>query len=406
INPGESGCTQNRQCEAVWPGAYCRSGECRCANNQPPFRTRDGLVCLNYGFCPLNGNNPKFRIENQVQQCYGGADATCEAIGALAYDCVCDSDDCTVNNPISFCCPSRAFACIQPPNEGYTPPGGGTTSKSLVPRSNYRRMPRAEISRLRRKCQQFPDKGSIANHTVSKLATEVFLCTVTERQESNKSLCIVKAMITAVTIRIISALQWVLSSNVAQPTCSFALATVVYLRRCTIQPVVFQQEYFDVGIPDGTGTTSPRFYYDSREGRCIQFSYLGQGGNFNNFLSQDHCEKFCSRILCSAGEPLKDSSGERNMECSPTGSGANSCPSTHSCESTSGSTTFGGVCCPRPQYVCKLPREQGNCGTYSNRWWFNAKTGNCEEFIYSGCQGNANNFETYKECQDYCRDAR
>lgn len=66
INPGESGCTQNRQCEAVWPGAYCRSGECRCANNQPPFRTRDGLVCLNYGFCPLNGNNPKFRIENQV----------------------------------------------------------------------------------------------------------------------------------------------------------------------------------------------------------------------------------------------------------------------------------------------------------------------------------------------------
>ncbi|VDN31568.1 unnamed protein product [Gongylonema pulchrum] len=107
INPGESGCTQNRQCEAVWPGAYCRSGECRCANNQPPFRTRDGLVCLNYGFCPLNGNNPKFRIENQVQQCYGGSDATCEAIGALAYDCICDKEDCTVNNPISFCCPSR-----------------------------------------------------------------------------------------------------------------------------------------------------------------------------------------------------------------------------------------------------------------------------------------------------------
>uniref|UniRef100_A0A183CQ96 Kunitz/Bovine pancreatic trypsin inhibitor domain protein n=1 Tax=Globodera pallida TaxID=36090 RepID=A0A183CQ96_GLOPA len=53
-----------------------------------------------------------------------------------------------------------------------------------------------------------------------------------------------------------------------------------------------------------------------------------------------------------------------------------------------------------------LPREQGNCGTYSNRWWFNAKTGNCEEFIYSGCQGNANNFESYKECQDYCRDAK
>lgn len=31
-------------------------------------------------------------------------------------------------------------------------------------------------------------------------------------------------------------------------------------------------EYFDVGISDGTGNTYPRFYYDSREGRCIQFS--------------------------------------------------------------------------------------------------------------------------------------
>lgn len=68
--------------------------------------------------------------------------------------------------------------------------------------------------------------------------------------------------------------------------------------------------------------------------------------------------KICRLVLCAAGEPLKDSSGERNMECSPTGSGANTCPTTHSCESTSGSTTFGGVCCPRPQYVCKLPREQ------------------------------------------------
>lgn len=46
------------------------------------------------------------------------------------------------------------------------------------------------------------------------------------------------------------------------------------------------------------------------------------------------------------------------MECAPSGNSINSCPSTHSCESTTGSTTFGGVCCPKPQYVCKLPREQ------------------------------------------------
>ncbi|KAK6030499.1 Kunitz/Bovine pancreatic trypsin inhibitor domain protein [Ostertagia ostertagi] len=363
INPGESGCTQNRQCEAVWPGAYCRSGECRCANNQPPFRTRDGLVCLNYGFCPLNGNNPKFRIENQVQQCYGGADATCEAIGALAYDCVCDSDDCTVNNPISFCCPSRAFACIQPPNEGYTPPGGGTTL------NHWYHDP------ITGECRELKYQGYACNRGLplyrdrtTGVKQEPVYCQGNDNGCNNPNYqCTTMGTLQ----QCCPTYLFICSRNGGIPTEVYNTAGGL------------PTEYFDVGIPDGTGTTSPRFYYDSREGRCIQFS-----------------------SSASAGEPLKDSSGERNMECSPTGSGANSCPSTHSCESTSGSTTFGGVCCPRPQYVCKLPREQGNCGTYSNRWWFNAKTGNCEEFIYSGCQGNANNFETYKECQDYCRDAR
>ena len=35
-------------------------------------------------------------------------------------------------------------------------------------------------------------------------------------------------------------------------------------------------EYFDVGVPDGSGLTYPRFYYDAREGRCIQFSVFSK----------------------------------------------------------------------------------------------------------------------------------
>uniref|UniRef100_A0A183BM22 Kunitz/Bovine pancreatic trypsin inhibitor domain protein n=1 Tax=Globodera pallida TaxID=36090 RepID=A0A183BM22_GLOPA len=269
------------------------SGECRCANNQPPFRTRDGLVCLNYGFCPLNGNNPKFRIENQVQQCYGGADATCEAIGALAYDCVCDSEDCT-----SY--------CKQTCNRG-------------LPLYRDRTM---GVKQEPVYCKSADNGCTNPNYVCTAMGTLQQCCPT---------------------------FMHICSRNGAVPTEVYNTAGGL------------PTEYFDVGVPD---------------------------------------------VLCSAGEPLKDTSGERNMECSPSGSGSNSCPSTHSCEATTGSTTFGGICCPKPQYVCKLPREQGNCGTYSNRWWFNAKTGNCEEFIYSGCQGNANNFESYKECQDYCRDAK
>lgn len=43
-------------------------------------------------------------------------------------------------------------------------------------------------------------------------------------------------------------------------------------------------EYFDVGIPDGTGISYPRFYYDAREGRCIQFSVNFFLKNLNNFF--------------------------------------------------------------------------------------------------------------------------
>ncbi len=53
-----------------------------------------------------------------------------------------------------------------------------------------------------------------------------------------------------------------------------------------------------------------------------------------------------------------------------------------------------------------MAKAQGNCGSYTTRWWFNAGTGNCEEYLYSGCQGNDNNFGTYTDCQDFCRDTK
>ncbi|PAV91824.1 hypothetical protein WR25_18984, partial [Diploscapter pachys] len=40
VNPGESGCVENRQCEAVWPGTVCSSsGVCECSKGTVPSRT-------------------------------------------------------------------------------------------------------------------------------------------------------------------------------------------------------------------------------------------------------------------------------------------------------------------------------------------------------------------------------
>ncbi|KIH56366.1 Kunitz/Bovine pancreatic trypsin inhibitor domain protein [Ancylostoma duodenale] len=52
--------------------------------------------------------------------------------------------------------------------------------------------------------------------------------------------------------------------------------------------------------------------------------------------------------------------------------------------------------------VCTLPLEKGPCFALIPRYGFDAETGTCVMFMYGGCQGNGNNFETMEECQDSC----
>jgi len=52
--------------------------------------------------------------------------------------------------------------------------------------------------------------------------------------------------------------------------------------------------------------------------------------------------------------------------------------------------------------ICELPADSGNCLAYFERFAFNPLTGECEEFVWGGCGGNDNNFETLEECQKAC----
>lgn len=53
--------------------------------------------------------------------------------------------------------------------------------------------------------------------------------------------------------------------------------------------------------------------------------------------------------------------------------------------------------------ICHLPPEHGPCRGHFYRYAYNPATGTCRVFLYGGCRGNANNFETLKECQRACQ---
>ena len=54
---------------------------------------------------------------------------------------------------------------------------------------------------------------------------------------------------------------------------------------------------------------------------------------------------------------------------------------------------------------CCLPKDPGFCKAYFLRFFYNANSQRCEQFVYGGCPGNRNNFVKRKECSDVCRDA-
>uniref|UniRef100_A0A803TFV7 BPTI/Kunitz inhibitor domain-containing protein n=1 Tax=Anolis carolinensis TaxID=28377 RepID=A0A803TFV7_ANOCA len=52
--------------------------------------------------------------------------------------------------------------------------------------------------------------------------------------------------------------------------------------------------------------------------------------------------------------------------------------------------------------ICLFPPEEGHCRGNMPRFFFNSTSRRCEKFIYGGCSGNGNNFETREECHQVC----
>lgn len=58
-----------------------------------------------------------------------------------------------------------------------------------------------------------------------------------------------------------------------------------------------------------------------------------------------------------------------------------------------------------PQKSCSLPKDGGTCGNFTVKNFFDVEYGACSRFWYSGCGGNDNRFETIEECKGTCEQA-
>uniref|UniRef100_A0A803SPB1 BPTI/Kunitz inhibitor domain-containing protein n=1 Tax=Anolis carolinensis TaxID=28377 RepID=A0A803SPB1_ANOCA len=127
----------------------------------------------------------------------------------------------------------------------------------------------------------------------------------------------------------------------------------------------------------------PRFYFDIKSGQCEKFIYGGCGGNANNFLTRDECFSKCGG-KAKINHTQVVSSGEIPHSLPPT------------------PPNVKLVSQKNPTLILQLPEEIGYCRGSIPRFYFNIKSGQCENFIYGGCGGNANNFLTQDECLSKC----
>ncbi|RCN36600.1 Kunitz/Bovine pancreatic trypsin inhibitor domain protein [Ancylostoma caninum] len=102
-----------------------------------------------------------------------------------------------------------------------------------------------------------------------------------------------------------------------------------------------------------------RFYFDQKRGKCKSFFFGGCGGNGNNFMTKAKCMETCSKHIKPGTE----------------------------------------------QDVCSQPIEAGPCMAMFKRYAYDNKKKNCVQFIYGGCKGNKNNFESMEECTRTCKKA-
>ncbi|VDP09778.1 unnamed protein product [Soboliphyme baturini] len=182
------------------------------------------------------------------------------------------------------------------------------------------------------------------------------------------------------------------------------------------------------------GGNFTRWSYDSDTKTCQKFDYSGCNGNGNNFQTKFACEARCIPVIpadvCS--HPLDRGECSEHFPrwrfnhsvsaCEPfvysgCGGNGNNFENRLQCElrcivdllvvALAAGNSLMRVTMPLaeaalPYNVCLHPRDSGHCQQQFLRWWYNQNADACEQFMYTGCGGNGNNFDSRLSCEARC----
>lgn len=115
----------------------------------------------------------------------------------------------------------------------------------------------------------------------------------------------------------------------------------------------------------------PQWHYDRNTDQCYEFDYGGCLGNGNKFDNRHQCEKRCKKTFDVTSSPELIRFSTRVDEDGQSD-------------------------------ICSAPVDPGPCSETVPAWYYNATSGTCSYFVYGGCSGNANRFQSEEQCERQC----
>ncbi|XP_077468417.1 kunitz-type protease inhibitor 2 [Stigmatopora argus] len=111
------------------------------------------------------------------------------------------------------------------------------------------------------------------------------------------------------------------------------------------------------------------WYYDDQERRCKEFVFGGCKGNRNNYPSQESCLQTCHHVNI-----VRNDWGIYQSE-----------PSTVVTEEQ-----------------CLSTPDPGPCRAAFPKFYYHAESDSCRSFVYGGCHGNQNRYNSEEDCLNQC----